>query len=130
MARQLGLQRDLNFTVNRGDIFIIMGGSGCGRAPASAPGACRPPRRASPIRGRGLLGIGTGRGGRGSCGGSASLPGGALGSSMTLAQNVAPPAGGVHRPGPGERPGARVSQAGAGGPFGFEEYYPSEISGG
>jgi len=25
------LMRDLNFTVNRGDIFIIMGGSGCGK---------------------------------------------------------------------------------------------------
>ena len=23
------VQRDLNFTVNRGDVFIIMGGSGC-----------------------------------------------------------------------------------------------------
>src|SRR5512143_2138973 len=26
------LQRDLNFTVRRGDIFIIMGGSGCGKS--------------------------------------------------------------------------------------------------
>ena len=26
------IQRDLNFTVNRGDIFIIMGGSGCGKS--------------------------------------------------------------------------------------------------
>ena len=26
------LMHDLNFTVNRSDIFIIMGGSGCGRA--------------------------------------------------------------------------------------------------
>ena len=25
------IQHDLNFTVNRGDIFIIMGGSGCGK---------------------------------------------------------------------------------------------------
>lgn len=25
------VQRDLNFTINRGDIFIIMGGSGCGK---------------------------------------------------------------------------------------------------
>ena len=24
------VQHDLNFTVDRGDIFIIMGGSGCG----------------------------------------------------------------------------------------------------
>ena len=26
------LMRNLNFTVNRGDIFIIMGGSGCGKS--------------------------------------------------------------------------------------------------
>ena len=26
------LQRDITFSVNRGDIFIIMGGSGCGKS--------------------------------------------------------------------------------------------------
>ena len=26
------IQRDLNFTINRSDIFIIMGGSGCGKS--------------------------------------------------------------------------------------------------
>ncbi|MGD9321182.1 MAG: ATP-binding cassette domain-containing protein, partial [Desulfobacteraceae bacterium] len=26
------LMRDLEFTVNRGDVFIIMGGSGCGKS--------------------------------------------------------------------------------------------------
>src|SRR5208337_297972 len=26
------IQRDLNFTVNSGDIFIVMGGSGCGKS--------------------------------------------------------------------------------------------------
>src|SRR5574342_1295711 len=26
------IQRDLTFTINRGDIFIIMGGSGCGKS--------------------------------------------------------------------------------------------------
>ena len=25
------VQRDLNFTVNKGDIFVIMGGNGCGK---------------------------------------------------------------------------------------------------
>ncbi len=29
------IQRDLDFTIDRGDIFIIMGGSGCGKAPCS-----------------------------------------------------------------------------------------------
>ena len=26
------VMRDLNFTINHGDIFIIMGGSGCGKS--------------------------------------------------------------------------------------------------
>ena len=26
------LQRDLTFQINRGDIFVIMGGSGCGKS--------------------------------------------------------------------------------------------------
>ena len=26
------VQKDLNFTVGRGDIFVIMGGSGCGKS--------------------------------------------------------------------------------------------------
>ena len=26
------VMRDLNFTINQGDIFIIMGGSGCGKS--------------------------------------------------------------------------------------------------
>ena len=26
------IQRDLSFTVNHGDVFIIMGGSGCGKS--------------------------------------------------------------------------------------------------
>ena len=26
------IQRDLNFTINRGDVFIVMGGSGCGKS--------------------------------------------------------------------------------------------------
>ena len=26
------IQRDLSFTIQRGDIFIIMGGSGCGKS--------------------------------------------------------------------------------------------------
>ena len=28
----LVIQRDLSFDVNRGDIFVIMGGSGCGKS--------------------------------------------------------------------------------------------------
>ncbi len=26
------IQRDLNFTIRKGDVFILMGGSGCGKS--------------------------------------------------------------------------------------------------
>ena len=29
---QTVIQHDLSFTINRGDIFVIMGGSGCGKS--------------------------------------------------------------------------------------------------
>ena len=32
------LMRDLNFSVNHGDVFIIMGGSGCGKSTLSRLG--------------------------------------------------------------------------------------------
>ena len=31
------LQRDLNFTVQKGDIFVIMGGSSCGKSTLLRP---------------------------------------------------------------------------------------------
>ena len=87
------IQRDLTFTVNRGDIFIVMGGSGCGKSTLlrhliglQRPAAGRvfygptdywsaqPPDRAAILRRIGVL-----------------YQGGALFSSMTLAENVAVP---------------------------------------
>ena len=41
------IQRDLDFTVGRGEIFVIMGGSGCGKSTLLAAhdrAAWRPPR--------------------------------------------------------------------------------------
>ena len=52
------LQRDLTFTVNRGDVFIIMGGSGCGKSTLlrHLVGLQRPAGGTSVLRGRELLG--------------------------------------------------------------------------
>ena len=85
------LQRDLTFTINRGDIFVIMGGSGCGKSTllrhmiglkSPAAGSVRygdadfwalsEDERATIIRRAGVL-----------------YQSGALWSSMTLAENVA-----------------------------------------
>lgn len=87
------VQRDLNFTIQRGDIFIIMGGSGCGKSTllkhliglqAPAQGdvwyedrnfwAASPGEREAIKRRIGVL-----------------FQSGALLSSMTLAENVALP---------------------------------------
>jgi phospholipid/cholesterol/gamma-HCH transport system ATP-binding protein len=126
------LQRDLNFQVKRGDIFIIMGGSGCGKStllrhlvglknPARGQvlydGASfwdSDPAKQEAIKRR--LGI--------------LYQSGALWSSMTLAENVALPLGEYTRLTPseiGELVSFKLSLVGLAG---FEDFYPSEISGG
>jgi phospholipid/cholesterol/gamma-HCH transport system ATP-binding protein len=126
------LQEDLNFTVNRGDIFIIMGGSGCGKSTllrhliglkSPARGKvlysgeslwdCSPEQQRRILRGTGVL-----------------FQKGALWSSMTLAENVALPLQEYTR-----LPAAEIREIAAlklalVGLAGFEDYYPSEISGG
>ena len=126
------VMRDLNFTIQRGDIFIIMGGSGCGKSTLlkhlvglMAPATGRvhfgdtsfwdadPDTRNQLMRRFGIL-----------------YQSGALWSSMTLAENVALPlqqytdlnAGDI-----GELVSLKMSLVGLGG---FEDFYPSEISGG
>ena len=126
------VQRDLTFTVNRGDIFIIMGGSGCGKSTllrhmiglqAPAKGTVNygdvsfwevePAGRERLMRRFGIL-----------------YQSGALFSSMTLAENIALPlqeytdldAGKI-----GKLVSLKLALVGLAG---FEEYYPSEISGG
>jgi phospholipid/cholesterol/gamma-HCH transport system ATP-binding protein len=126
------LQRDLTFTVNRGDIFIIMGGSGCGKstllrhliglkAPASGKvcysgeslwDASAEDRRRI-LRTTGVL-----------------FQKGALWSSMTLAENIALPLQEyTDLPTDTIREVALLKLALV-GLAGFEDYYPSEISGG
>jgi phospholipid/cholesterol/gamma-HCH transport system ATP-binding protein len=126
------IQRDLNFTINRGDIFIIMGGSGCGKSTLlkQLVGLKRPakgeilydgvsywdsePEIQERLKRRfGIL-----------------FQSGALWSSMTLAENVAMPLELYTDLKPGqirEVVALKLALVGLGG---FEEFYPSEISGG
>ena len=126
------LMRDLDFTINRGDIFIIMGGSGCGKStllkhlvglkqPAKGQiifdgtsyWETSPEEQARLKRRFGIL-----------------FQSGALWSSMTLGENVAMPleqytnlpSGQIR-----ELVNFKLSLVGLGG---FEDFYPSEISGG
>jgi phospholipid/cholesterol/gamma-HCH transport system ATP-binding protein len=126
------LMQDLNFTVNRGDIFIIMGGSGCGKStlmkimvglktPALGEIFYRDvsfwetdlSERERLMRRFGIL-----------------YQSGALWSSMTLAENVALPVGEYTNLNPQEIKEIVSLKLSLVGLSGFEEYYPSEISGG
>jgi phospholipid/cholesterol/gamma-HCH transport system ATP-binding protein len=126
------IQRDLTFTVNRGDIFIVMGGSGCGKStllrhlvglqqPAKGQVLydgvsfwdTEPEDRKRIMKRFGIL-----------------YQSGALWSSLTLAENVALPLQeytDLRSEQINELISLKLSLVGLAG---FEEYYPSEISGG
>jgi phospholipid/cholesterol/gamma-HCH transport system ATP-binding protein len=126
------IQRDLNFTVNRGDIFIIMGGSGCGKSTLLRHLiGLQPPARGDVYydgksfwqasdaeRERLMRRIGV------------LYQSGALWSSMTLAENIALPLGEYTDLSPGEISELVSLKLALVGLAGFENYYPSEISGG
>jgi phospholipid/cholesterol/gamma-HCH transport system ATP-binding protein len=126
------IQRDLTFTVRRGDIFIIMGGSGCGKSTLLRHliGLIEPARGEVLYDGRSFWGAEPDEREQMTRRFGVLYQSGALWSSMTLAENVAlpleqytdlPPAD-VH-----DLVSLKLSLVGLAG---FEEFYPSEISGG
>ncbi len=126
------LQRDLTFTVNRGDIFVIMGGSGCGKSTLM----------------RHLIGLNTPAAGSICYNGinfwesgdverelllrqfGVMYQSGALWSSMTLAENTALPLELYTSLKPEQVREVVSLKLALVGLSGFEDYYPSEISGG
>jgi len=126
------IQRNLNFTVNRGEIFVLMGGSGCGKTTVMK---CLTGLKA-PAKGQVFLG-------------DVSLweaeqsvrdemarnigivyQSGALWSSMTLAENVGLPLGEFYDLSAQEIRELASLKLALVGLAGFEDYFPSEISGG
>lgn len=124
--------RDLNFTINHGDIFIIMGGSGCGKStlmtiltglkrPSSGKvfydktdfWGSGPEVRDQIIRRAGVM-----------------YQSGALWSSMTLAENVSLPLESYTALSAAEIKEVVDLKLELVGLAGFGEFYPSEISGG
>jgi phospholipid/cholesterol/gamma-HCH transport system ATP-binding protein len=126
------IQHDLNFVVQRGDIFIIMGGSGCGKSTllrhliglkSPAKGQvyfddisfweAEPEEQETIKRSFGML-----------------FQSGALWSSLTLAENIALPLGEYTQLSPAEIGEIASFKLALVGLAGFEAFYPAEISGG
>lgn len=126
------IQRDLNFTVNRGEIFVLMGGSGCGKTTVMR---CLTGLK-EPAKGQVFLGdVSLWEAGQDVRDEMARNIGivyqsGALWSSMTLAENVGLPLGEFTDLTPGEIRELSSLKLALVGLSGFEDYYPSEISGG
>jgi phospholipid/cholesterol/gamma-HCH transport system ATP-binding protein len=126
------IQHDLSFDINHGDIFIIMGGSGCGKSTLLRHLV----GLKSPAKGQVYFGdlsfweAGTEAQETVKRGFGMLFQSGALWSSLTLAENVALPLGEYTELSPaeiGEIVSIKLSLVGLAG---FEEFYPSEISGG
>ncbi len=126
------LMRDIDFRIRKGDVFVIMGGSGCGKTTLMrAMIGLKAPAKGEVLYG-GASFWGTDEATRA---GLMQRFGvlyqqGALWSSMTLAENVALPIGEyTDRSAPEIRDLVSFKLALV-GLAGFEDYYPSEISGG
>ena len=126
------IQKDLDFTVNRGDIFVIMGGSGCGKSTLLKHmiGLYEPAAGEILYGGASFQRADDGERDRMRRGWGITYQGGGLFSAMTLAENVALPLQ-QYTPLDAATIGELVSyKLALVGLAGFEEYYPSEISGG
>ncbi len=126
------IQRDLDFTVRRGDVFIIMGGSGCGKSTLlrHLVGLMRPARGDVLYDGESFWGAEPETRERMLQRFGVLYQSGALWSSMTLAENVALPLGEYTDLPPAEIRDVVSYKLALVGLAGFEEFYPSEISGG
>ena len=125
------VQRNVSFTVNHGDVFIIMGGSGCGKSTImrGLTGLKQPSTGEILYKEVDFYGSTENRERiRQSFG--VMFQSGALWSSMTLAENVALPLEQYTDLKPRQIRkivSFKLSLVGLGG---FEDYYPSQISGG
>jgi phospholipid/cholesterol/gamma-HCH transport system ATP-binding protein len=126
------LQKDLSFRIRRGDIFVIMGGSGCGKSTLLKHmiGLNRPARGSVRYEGRSYWDASPEEQNSLRRGFGILYQTGALFSSMTLAENVMVPLGELPSLSAADRAELASLKLALVGLAGFEDYYPSEISGG
>ncbi len=126
------IQRDLNFSVKAGEIFIIMGGSGCGKSTVMRAliGLKAPARGDVLYDGENFWKAEPSERERMNRRFGVCYQSGALWSSMTLAENVGLALGEYTNLRAGEIREIASLKLALVGLAGFEDYYPSEISGG
>ena len=126
------IQQELNFTVNRGDVFIIMGGSGCGKSTLLKVmiGLKAPAQGQVVFNGESFWQASQQAQARMKRSFGTLFQAGALWSSMTLAENVALPLKQYTSLTDAEIGDVCSYKLALVGLAGFEDFYPSEISGG
>ena len=128
----LVIQRDLSFDINRGDIFVIMGGSGCGKSTLLKHmlGLLQPARGEIFYNGRSFTRASAEERDRMRQAWGITYQSGGLFSAMTLAENVALPLQLYTRYAATDIADIVAYKLALVGLDGYQEYYPSEISGG
>ncbi|MGD8817452.1 MAG: ATP-binding cassette domain-containing protein [Acidobacteriota bacterium] len=126
------IQEHLNFAVGRGEIFVIMGGSGCGKSTLVKVmvGLKTPARGRVTFDGTSFWDAPPEEQERLKHGFGMLFQSGALWSSMTLAENVALPLRQHLDLSEAELRDVCAYKLSLVGLAGFEDFYPSEISGG
>ena len=126
------VQRDLSFTVNRGEIFIIMGGSGCGKSTLLKVmiGLKRPAVGEIFYDGQAFWAGDEAERNDAKRRFGTLFQSGALWSSMTLAENIGLALKSYTSLGDAEIREIAAYKLMLVGLSGFEDYYPNEISGG
>jgi phospholipid/cholesterol/gamma-HCH transport system ATP-binding protein len=126
------IQEHLSFTINEGDIFVIMGGSGCGKSTLLKHLIGLVPPSAGQVlyHGRNLWAVSSEERERLLRNMGVLYQKGALWTSMTLAENVAMPIRQYTTRSEQDIQAIVEYKLALVGLAGFEEYYPSEISGG
>jgi len=126
------IQRDLNFTINQGDIFVIMGGSGCGKSTLLKHmlGLIPPSSGDVLYDGNSFFQASAAEQGAMRQRWGITYQSGGLFSAMTLEENIALPLELYTQFTPAEITDIIAYKLALVGLAGYQSYYPSAISGG
>jgi phospholipid/cholesterol/gamma-HCH transport system ATP-binding protein len=126
------IQRDLTFDINRGDIFVIMGGSGCGKSTLLKHmlGLLSPAVGDISYNGQSFFSASDEQQDAMRRRWGITYQSGGLFSAMTLAENISLPLQLYTRYSAADRADIIAYKLALVGLAGYQEYYPSEISGG